>query len=131
MVLDRTSIPQSINLGLTSLKDSRREVISTSLCNRLDSSLYRFFLSRVGLRFLTEHHIACDPHSTSVQGGLIDNKCDPVTESRKVIEDVEEWCMEEFGVSPPLTLVVPKEYPKHTRKGMSKVRREGRGREGR
>ena len=121
MVLDRTSIPQSVNLGLINLKDSRREVISKSLCTRLDSSLYRFFLARVGLRFLTEHHIACDPHSTVVQGGLIDNRCDPVVESRSVIADVEDWCVDAFGVCPPLSLVVPAADPKHTRAGPRKT----------
>ncbi|GMH50629.1 hypothetical protein TrRE_jg1283, partial [Triparma retinervis] len=92
-----------------------------SLCTRLDSSLYRFFLARVGLRFLTEHHIACDPHSTVVQGGLIDNRCDPVVESRSVIADVEDWCVDAFGVCPPLSLVVPAAYPKHTRAGPRKT----------
>jgi len=95
MVLDRTSIPRSVNLGLTSLKDSRREVISKSLCDRLDGSLYKFFLARVGLRFLTEHHIACDPHEDTGRGGLIDNKCDPIIEAEKVIEDIEDQCQEE------------------------------------
>lgn len=121
MVLDRTTIPQSVNIGLSSLKDNRREEISKSLCTRLDSSLYRFFLARVGLRFLTEHHIACDPHKNASQGGLIDNECDPVVECKTVMEEVEDECKEEYGVCPPFTLVVPKEYPKHDRKGLSKT----------
>ncbi|GMH78382.1 hypothetical protein TrST_g3559 [Triparma strigata] len=106
-VLDRSTIPNSINEGLNSLKDDRREVLTPRSLKMMDQALYAFFLARVGLRFLTEHHIACEPRSRElgVNGGLIDNKCDPVKECETVIESVRESCVEKFGVAPSIELV--------------------------
>ncbi|GMH58236.1 hypothetical protein TL16_g02563 [Triparma laevis f. inornata] len=106
-VLDRSTIPNSINEGLNSLKDDRREVLTPRSLKMMDQALYAFFLARVGLRFLTEHHIACEPRSREmgVNGGLIDNKCDPVKETKSCIESVRESCLDKFGVAPEIELV--------------------------
>mmetsp|Transcript_19767 Transcript_19767/g.22756 ORF Transcript_19767/g.22756 Transcript_19767/m.22756 type:complete len:645 (+) Transcript_19767:307-2241(+) len=60
LVLDRACIPESIARGVLSLKDTRREeglLMDQNKLARLEDSLYRFFTARVGLRFITEHHV--------------------------------------------------------------------------
>ena len=106
MVLNRDSIPHGVNLGLLSLKDDRRETLSRSLKDRIDEALYKFFMARVGLRFLTEHHIACDPNTPNSKG-LIDNKCDPVKECEAVIVEVRKAMLKDHGACPDLTLLRP------------------------
>merc|ERR1719491_739131 len=57
MVLDRSSIPMAIARGIVSLKDKRKEELDMQGIQELEDALYRFFIARVGLRLLTEHHI--------------------------------------------------------------------------
>ena len=62
MVLDRISIPSAIAAGISTLRDRRREHIGLDVrrLREMEEALYRFFTARVGLRFLTEHHILSD-----------------------------------------------------------------------
>lgn len=57
LVLDRTSIPSSIARGIAELRDARREDLDLRRLREMEDALYRFFTARVGLRFLTEHHV--------------------------------------------------------------------------
>lgn len=57
-ILDRTSIPAAIAAGVSTFKDQRKEEsLDVTRLRELEDALYRFFTARVGLRFLTEHHI--------------------------------------------------------------------------
>mmetsp|Transcript_10424 Transcript_10424/g.29310 ORF Transcript_10424/g.29310 Transcript_10424/m.29310 type:complete len:606 (-) Transcript_10424:1949-3766(-) len=60
-ILDRTSIPAAVAAGISTLKDRRREEsLDVRRLREMEDALYRFFTARVGLRFLTEHHILSD-----------------------------------------------------------------------
>ena len=57
-ILDRSSIPAAIAAGVSTFKDQRKEAsLDVRRLRELEDALYRFFTARVGLRFLTEHHI--------------------------------------------------------------------------
>jgi hypothetical protein len=64
MVLDRTSIPSAIAKGLVEWfhHDNRREDLEVARQQEMEDALVRFFTARVGLRFLTEHHILSSPN---------------------------------------------------------------------
>lgn len=117
-VLDRTSIPMAIAAAVSSLKDKRREALDDRRLQEMEEALYRFFTSRVGLRFLTEHHILSqDTLDTQElrkhQGtfgeadflGCIQKDCDPVFEVQRVANFVTEQCVESFGVAPEIEVV--------------------------
>ena len=57
-ILERSSIPAAIAAGVSTFKDQRKEEsLDVRRLRELEDALYRFFTARVGLRFLTEHHI--------------------------------------------------------------------------
>ena len=117
-VMDRTSIPMAIAAAVSSLKDKRREALDDRRLQNMEEALYRFFTSRVGLRFLTEHHILSQRNSNSEtlrerQGtigefpflGCIQKDCDPVLEVQRVSASVRDQCFESFGVAPVIEVV--------------------------
>ena len=111
LVLDRLNIPQRIQMGLASLKDSRRTPLTEGLhaMETLDTALYEFFLARVGLRFLVEHHIASDPRNPEKsQGGLIRKDLDPVQECRAVADEVIGVLQSKFNTAPAIDILVAK-----------------------
>ena len=67
MVLDRTTIPTTIAKGLWewSLDHEKRgrEDFELDRHQEMEDALQRFFTARVGLRFLTEHHILSAPRN--------------------------------------------------------------------
>eukprot|EP00536_Pseudo-nitzschia_multiseries_P017251 jgi/Psemu1/248025/estExt_Genewise1.C_14510011 len=104
MVLERSSIPNAVeNERLRSLKE-------------MEDALYRFFTARVGLRFLTEHHILSSPtRAASLPRGDLNNSflgciepnCSPTREVRKVVEAVRKQTMDYYGdgVCPEIQIV--------------------------
>ena len=147
MILERSSIPNAIARGVDEWmreqnsnntegadesqqqKDSREQgddstnvVESTRRLKEMEDALYRFFTARVGLRFLTEHHILSSP-SLAERGyigdknrddaddesfmGCIEPNCCPTREVRKVVEAVRRQTMDYYGdgVCPEIQIV--------------------------
>jgi len=94
----------------------------------MEDALYRFFTARVGLRFLTEHHILSNPfraanhwqnfsrmkHDNNENSdeknsflGCIQPNCCPSHEVRKVVEAVRKQTMDYYGdgVCPEIQIV--------------------------
>jgi len=116
-ILDRATIPLSISKGVKSLRDHRRETLTDRKMQDLEVALYRFFTARVGLRFLTEHHVLSAPydmddlHLQNIEDGeskfrgCIQRDCNPVQEVKKVAREVIRNCEEKFGCSPKIEVV--------------------------
>lgn len=116
-VSDRSSIPTAIAAGVSSLRDERREALDDTRLLEMEDALYRFFTARVGLRFLTEHHIlskkndisdnlrAKRPEFSRDFSGCIQIDCDPLQEVKEVSKQVREQCIESFGVAPQIEVV--------------------------
>lgn len=83
-VQDRTSIPMDIARGIRVWEEEhcyhRKEDLDLSRLRNMEDALYRFFTARVGLRFLTEHHIlsspACQIKHNGGGDGSSSNDCD-------------------------------------------------------
>lgn len=123
-VLDRHSVPSAIYSGLTYLKQHQQALSSSSL-DQLELHIQKFMMARVGLRFLTEHHILCSPdiHVPAFrkqQGyilqdyekdqdpcflGAISNTVDPIRDLQRVAKHVVNDCRTTFGVSPNIEVV--------------------------
>lgn len=122
IVLNRTSIPMAIARGVDAWRKSERtEGIESERLRQMEDALYRFFIARVGLRFLTEHHILSSPRYASRNRlrksqssftqddndflGCIETDCDPVREIRKVVETVTLQTQDYFGVCPEIQII--------------------------
>lgn len=127
LVLDRSSIPMAIARGLA---DWRKDVgdVEVKRLQQMEEALYRFFTARVGLRFLTEHHVlSCHRESAKAlrnvtcmfpeeddSSGCIHSGLDLVHEVNRVAQSVETQTKEFYGFSPEIEVVDCKE-----RKGSS------------
>jgi pyruvate dehydrogenase kinase 2/3/4 len=123
--MDRSSIPIAIARGVDEwLKNDLREDIELDQLQEMEDALYRFFTARVGLRFLTEHHILSSPSRdtgsavrktlSTVLGdttndqpflGCIQTDCCPTKEVRKVAESVANQTEEYYGICPEIQIV--------------------------
>jgi pyruvate dehydrogenase kinase 2/3/4 len=120
IVLNRTSIPMAIARGLNAWRKSHTEELEMDRFHQMEEALYRFFTARVGLRFLTEHHILTSPRHASrsllrksqssfAQDndflGCIQTDCDPIREVEKIVETVTLQTQDHFGVCPEIQIV--------------------------
>jgi pyruvate dehydrogenase kinase 2/3/4 len=126
VVLDRSSIPIAIARGVDEwLKSDLREDIELDrlqeMEEEMEDALYRFFTARVGLRFLTEHHILSSPsrasgsvvresQSSFTQDdqdflGCIQTDCCPSKEVGKVAESVVKQTEDYYGICPEIQIV--------------------------
>jgi hypothetical protein len=121
MVLDRSSIPHAIAQGVDEwMENDLHEDLQLERLQEMEDALYRFFTARVGLRFLTEHHILSSPSRTSGSLrksqspyaeedkdflGCIQTNCSPTREVRKVAEIIASQTMDLYGVCPEIQIV--------------------------
>ncbi len=131
MVLERNSIPNAIARGVDEWmreQNSKAEELDSqdggddanaveNTLKEMEHALYRFFTARVGLRFLTEHHILSSPARAKQGGrdgygndsflGCIEPDCCPTREVRKVVEAVRRQTMDYYGegVCPEIQIV--------------------------
>ena len=150
MILERSSIPNAIAQGVDAWmqaeiesKNERDDAAEEELddvtnkfermrrLKEMEDALYRFFTARVGLRFLTEHHILSSPvrakkelNGSSLSHvvrndeksddddknsflGCIEPNCCPYREVRKVVEAVRRQTMDYYGdgICPEIEIV--------------------------
>jgi pyruvate dehydrogenase kinase 2/3/4 len=116
IILDRTSVPSMIARGIQSWqRESDDKEMSEDQWHEMEDGLYRFFTARVGLRFLTEHHILSSPSRQAQAQHMIEGKedflgcimtdCDPVHEVKKVVEEVTQKTLQQYGVSPKIEVL--------------------------
>jgi pyruvate dehydrogenase kinase 2/3/4 len=121
LVLDRTTIPMDIARGVVAWRDDRRENLELERLQEMEDALYRFFTARVGLRFVTEHHVLSSPRESTralrnvthmfpsdqedTVLGCIQTNCDLVKEVTKVSELVSQQTREYYGMCPEIDIV--------------------------
>ena len=149
-ILDRTSIPAAVAAGISTLKDRRKEEnLDVRRLREMEDALYRFFTARVGLRFLSEHHILSDDRNqeqndefarkmsllenvpldvadgTGDTGegfmGCIAKNCDPVREAKRVADQVSRHCQEAYGLAPDIDIVDCTERSRFARRDFTYV----------
>ena len=129
IVLDRRNIPTAIARGINSWREERKEDLDPVKLQDMENALYRFFTARVGLRFLTEHHILSSPQRSQTSTlrddhiapdikdlGCIQTKCDPLEQVRMVADKVVKQTMDFYGVCPEIIILdsSPKDKPGFT-----------------
>jgi pyruvate dehydrogenase kinase 2/3/4 len=136
LVLDRAAVPISIFRGILAWMgsaphsdDDHQDQISSlssfeeqpDRLQEMEDALYRFFTARVGLRFLTVHHVLSSrrPSAKALKDvtflfppdqsddflGCIQTNCDLVKEVNKVAKLIHEQTMEYYGICPEIEVV--------------------------
>jgi pyruvate dehydrogenase kinase 2/3/4 len=116
IMLDRTSIPMDIARGIQMWSDERHQDLRRDESKDIQEALYRFFTARVGLRFLTEHHIlSSTKHKDSTLRndhlspndflGCIQTDCNPVLEVSRVAAEVTRQTKDHYGICPDIEII--------------------------
>ncbi|KAG7355552.1 two-component system histidine kinase [Nitzschia inconspicua] len=133
MILERSSIPNAIAKGIDVWAANQKgDVVGEAgdaadpdedeeqRFQDMEDALYRFFTARVGVRFLTQHHIMSSPKrlkevATSSAAnsdeddefflGCIQTNCEPVHEVRKVVKYVQKQTEDHYGTCPEIQII--------------------------
>ena len=123
LVLDRTAIPVGIFQGVVAWREVVQEDLDAERIQEMEDALYRFFTARVGLRFLTEHHVlsSCstrkavmdlrsktfliEPDESDCYVGCISTNTDLLKEVSRVADLVRKETEDYYGVCPDIDIV--------------------------
>lgn len=84
-------------------KEIKFDAESTAILNLF---LNRFFMARIGIRFLIAHHIASKTKQIGCSG-IIHSEVDPTLVARKAADESIHLCERRFGTSPEIHIMSP------------------------
>lgn len=102
LLSDNVRVPQSLAHAVHALQSSggadgsNRELI--------DASMERFFMARIGLRFLVDHYLRAR-QSRQGWAGVIESKCNPHTLATSAAAEVTAQCQRHLGTCPPIEVI--------------------------
>lgn len=99
---DHKQVVASMALGVL---ETRREFgTNAGMDQNIDEYLNRFFMARIGLRFLIEHHISSKKNAPGFSG-IIQSECNPTLVAQDAAEDAQELCTLLYGDSPEVKIL--------------------------
>mmetsp|Transcript_16150 Transcript_16150/g.29516 ORF Transcript_16150/g.29516 Transcript_16150/m.29516 type:complete len:142 (+) Transcript_16150:66-491(+) len=96
---DNSAVIQTMSRGVLEV---RANLKGFSVHDQLvvDRVLNRFYLARIGLRFLIEHHILSHSSDGHNFAGIIESRCEPAKYLKFATEDASKLC-ENYCLLPP------------------------------
>jgi len=101
---DHNGVVQSMAVGV--LERKMEVALSKESTQILNLYLNRFFMARIGIRFLIDHHIASNNTHFGISG-IIHSECEPASVARQAADDCIMLCERQYGVSPEIKIVTP------------------------
>jgi len=93
---------QDVQGGWTGLEPRLLEAARVrSNCDRV---LNRFYMARIGLRFITEQYLHSAQRNTEGWSGVLHSRCDPVQVANMAAADVEGLAYHHMGQCPPIVV---------------------------
>lgn len=103
---DHNEVIQTMALGVIELQQRLGDRPYTDMmAHRVDNSLNRFFMARIGLRFLISHHITSQV-SAKGWSGIIEEACSPRQVCEMAADDAQYLCELSVGRAPEVGAVV-------------------------
>lgn len=102
------NVGQMLALGVRSLKDDLGSQYNAQVASTINASLDRFFMARIGLRFLLAHHIETKLFRPGFSG-IIEASCKPAKVLSHAAEDAIAICARDLGVAPEIRIEGHKE----------------------
>lgn len=103
---DNTSVIKCMALGVLEVKSEMGPLLTPIRSAALDTYLNRFFMARIGLRFLLEHHITSKNNAEGFSG-IIQSNCNPMVVARDAADDSMQLCETHYGVTPLVRIQSP------------------------
>lgn len=91
---------KSLALGVQGLMDELGPEYA-AIQPQVDAVLRRFFMARIGLRFLIQHHVESFENKEGFSG-ILELECDPTAICRKAARDSAALCRARLGQAPPI-----------------------------
>lgn len=114
---DHNSVVETMARGALDVK-SRPEINNAQARATIDSVLSRFYMARIGLRFLIEHHIQSrEPHEGFA--GIIQSRCSPIECLEKAGTEATMICNHHLGEAPDIDVIQVQRDGTRKRKGDS------------
>lgn len=95
---EHSEVIQAMAFGVQDLMAESGEAYD-QMQPQVDAALRRFFISRIGMRFLLQHHIESFRNREG-HSGILQLECDPTTIVRKASKDSIRICQSNLGQSP-------------------------------
>mmetsp|Transcript_79766 Transcript_79766/g.159275 ORF Transcript_79766/g.159275 Transcript_79766/m.159275 type:complete len:409 (-) Transcript_79766:223-1449(-) len=95
---------QSMALGVSEFRKDLGDDFTEDVRLAVDLHLNRFFIARIGLRFLIEHHIA-SRKTMEGYSGIISSACSPVEVIERSVQAASHTCRHHLGDAPNVKIV--------------------------
>lgn len=103
---DNSIVIKNMATGVLQVRSEMGPLLTPIRSATLDTYLNRFFMARIGLRFLLEHHITAKKNHEGFSG-IIQSNCNPMTVAQNAADESMLLCESHFGVSPLVRVQSP------------------------
>ena len=103
---DNSSVIKCMATGVLEVRLEMGSLLTPMRTSTLDAYLNRFFMARIGLRFLLEHHISARKNHEGFSG-IIQSNCNPMIVAQNAADEAMQLCETHFGVSPLVRIQSP------------------------
>ena len=103
---DNSSIIQTMAIGVLEVRAEMGTQLTPLKSATIDTYLNRFFMARIGLRFLLEHHIKSKNNAEGFSG-IIQSNCNPMSVAQSAADESMYLCENHFGVTPMINVLSP------------------------
>lgn len=101
---DHSIVVRSVAAGIYELKEEISKENWEDIQSSIDQMLTAFYTSRIGLRFLMEHHIK-SRHRVPGYSGIISNVCKPHELAERAAAEAIELCRRHTGLAPRVNII--------------------------
>lgn len=100
---DHSSVVQTLSMGVLELRRDLGDDYDFAVSQEIDEMLNRFYMARIGLRFLISHHVESMNKRPSYRG-IIHSNCKPAEVAQIAAEDAMGVCTRALGATPEITV---------------------------
>lgn len=105
---DHRSVVEALSIGVLQLRRKKSRKEWTLIKREVDDVLNRFYMARIGLRFLLEHHVTSSPeYRKQGRAGIIESEMSPLGVAEQAAEDAVGLCVHHLGDCPPIEFHCP------------------------
>jgi pyruvate dehydrogenase kinase 2/3/4 len=111
IVTDGGVVIQNMALGVIEFREELGNNVTPEMNWTIDHYLNRFFMSRIGHRFLIDHHIS-GRNNKEGYSGILQSNCSPLEVAKYAAEETRYLCHSYYGIAPEVNIICP--HPKET-----------------
>jgi pyruvate dehydrogenase kinase 2/3/4 len=94
---DNKTVIQSMAVGVLETRSEMGNFLTQDRSETLDEYLNRFFMARIGVRFLLEHHIRSKNNAEGFSG-IIQSNCNPMIVAQDAADESMQLCETYYGM---------------------------------